>query len=266
MRKIKKDSITAGNLVRAGFIGLAATLLSGCYTLAQKPLAPEDEIALRTQLKQAKAIAETSLEVSKESDDYARQALDTANQAVATANKALQAANEAIAAANAAKDFAAKETSKAIDAANQASEKASQAAKEAAQAAEKAATEAMAYAEKAAKNATDAANNAISKANEAINKANELSEKAIAMTNQLMAEINRERATRRMAPPEEPILPEQPAVKEKRTYRVKPGDTLSRIADRVYHDPGKWKEIYQANRKSLKNPDHLVAGMELVLP
>lgn len=51
-----------------------------------------------------------------------------------------------------------------------------------------------------------------------------------------------------------------------KTYTVRPGDTLTRIAERVLGDGSRWKDIYQANRDKLKSPDSVVVGQELRLP
>lgn len=50
------------------------------------------------------------------------------------------------------------------------------------------------------------------------------------------------------------------------SYTVRAGDTLSRIATRVYNDPGKWDLIYQANRNQLATPQSLRVGQSLVVP
>ncbi len=50
------------------------------------------------------------------------------------------------------------------------------------------------------------------------------------------------------------------------TYTVKPGDTLARIATKVYNDSSRWKEIYEANRAKLPSPQSLKAGQVLVIP
>lgn len=51
-----------------------------------------------------------------------------------------------------------------------------------------------------------------------------------------------------------------------RTYTVKPGDSLSSIAQRLYGDPDRWTEILEANRDTLTNPDALESGMVLKIP
>ncbi len=51
-----------------------------------------------------------------------------------------------------------------------------------------------------------------------------------------------------------------------RTIRVQPGDTLGIIALKVYGQVGRWRDIYEANRDRLKNPDMVPAGITLRLP
>ena len=51
-----------------------------------------------------------------------------------------------------------------------------------------------------------------------------------------------------------------------RTYTVKPGDSLSKIAKSLYGDAARWTAIYDANRDSIKNPDLIYPGQVLKLP
>jgi LysM repeat protein len=51
-----------------------------------------------------------------------------------------------------------------------------------------------------------------------------------------------------------------------RTYTVKEGDSLSLIAKEVYGDMGRWKEIYEANKDKISDPNLIDAGLELVIP
>ncbi len=51
-----------------------------------------------------------------------------------------------------------------------------------------------------------------------------------------------------------------------RRYTVKPGDTLSSIAQRFYGSPARWQWLYQANRSVIKNPDVIYAGEVLNIP
>lgn len=50
------------------------------------------------------------------------------------------------------------------------------------------------------------------------------------------------------------------------TYTVEKGDCLKKIAQSVYGDPGRWKDIYEANKTSIKNPDIIYKGQVLILP
>jgi nucleoid-associated protein YgaU len=60
----------------------------------------------------------------------------------------------------------------------------------------------------------------------------------------------------------QPVAAPKPA----RTYQVRPGDTLSRIAGSVYGDPSKWRKIYDANREQMKNETDINIGQTLVIP
>lgn len=53
---------------------------------------------------------------------------------------------------------------------------------------------------------------------------------------------------------------------EQRTYTVKSGDSLSKIAKAQYGDASQWKRIYEANRERIKNPDLIQPGWTLTIP
>lgn len=55
-----------------------------------------------------------------------------------------------------------------------------------------------------------------------------------------------------------PIRPE--------TYVVQSGDTLSRISIKLYKTPGRWRDIFDANRDVLPNPHSIRVGQELRVP
>jgi LysM repeat protein len=59
------------------------------------------------------------------------------------------------------------------------------------------------------------------------------------------------------------IRHDQPA---SRHYTVRPGDTLSSIAERFYHNPADWRVLQQANSAEVKNPDLIFAGEVLSVP
>jgi nucleoid-associated protein YgaU len=50
------------------------------------------------------------------------------------------------------------------------------------------------------------------------------------------------------------------------TYTVKKGDSLSKIAKRVYGDAQQWRRIHEANRDIIDNPDLIHPGQVLKLP
>jgi nucleoid-associated protein YgaU len=49
-------------------------------------------------------------------------------------------------------------------------------------------------------------------------------------------------------------------------YTVKKGDSLSQIAKEVYGDASKWKQIYEANKDQIKNPDLIYPDQVLEIP
>lgn len=59
------------------------------------------------------------------------------------------------------------------------------------------------------------------------------------------------------------ILPVEP---EKQFYTVVSGDTLSKIAKRMYGNANKYPVIFEANTPMLKHPDKIYPGQVLVIP
>ena len=53
---------------------------------------------------------------------------------------------------------------------------------------------------------------------------------------------------------------------EPRIYVVQPGDSLSKIAKEVYGKAGRWKEIFEANKDQIKDPNLIQPGQELRIP
>ncbi len=63
-----------------------------------------------------------------------------------------------------------------------------------------------------------------------------------------------------------PPAPKPPA-KANKTYTVKGGDTLQRISKQQYGTVDKWRDIYNANIKTIgKNPNLIKPGQKLVIP
>jgi len=53
---------------------------------------------------------------------------------------------------------------------------------------------------------------------------------------------------------------------QSRHYTVRPGDTLSSIAQRFYGNPADWRGLYQANRSVIRNPNVIDPGEVLNVP
>ena len=54
---------------------------------------------------------------------------------------------------------------------------------------------------------------------------------------------------------------------QKKTYTVKPGDTLSDIAQAEMGDANRWPELYAANKEAVgPNPDLIHPGLKLEIP
>lgn len=49
-------------------------------------------------------------------------------------------------------------------------------------------------------------------------------------------------------------------------YEVKPGDTLSKIAQQYYGDSDKYNVIFEANQPLLTDPDKIYPGQTLIIP
>jgi LysM repeat protein len=50
------------------------------------------------------------------------------------------------------------------------------------------------------------------------------------------------------------------------TYRVRPGDSLSAIASRVYHNPAAWPVLYWGNHRTIRWADVITPGQVLTIP
>jgi len=53
---------------------------------------------------------------------------------------------------------------------------------------------------------------------------------------------------------------------QERTYTVKPGDTLSKIAKEMVGEAAAYMEIFNANRDQLDDPNRIVPGQVLKIP
>jgi len=50
------------------------------------------------------------------------------------------------------------------------------------------------------------------------------------------------------------------------THVVVAGDTLGKIAQKYYGDPGLYMQIFEANKNQLKDPNKIFPGQKLVIP
>jgi len=67
----------------------------------------------------------------------------------------------------------------------------------------------------------------------------------------------------------EPPKPEEsaaPGEGEARTYTVVSGDTLWKIAERMYGNGSQYMRIFEANTDLLENPDRIFPGQKLIIP
>ncbi|MDQ1472026.1 MAG: hypothetical protein QOJ99_3506 [Bryobacterales bacterium] len=53
---------------------------------------------------------------------------------------------------------------------------------------------------------------------------------------------------------------------QQRTYTVKPGDSLSAIAQQFYGKASDYNRIFEANRDKLNDPNRVQAGQVLIIP
>jgi nucleoid-associated protein YgaU len=51
-----------------------------------------------------------------------------------------------------------------------------------------------------------------------------------------------------------------------KTYTVKAGDTLSKIAKEIYGNANEYQRIFEANQDKLQSPDKIQVGQQLVIP
>jgi nucleoid-associated protein YgaU len=50
------------------------------------------------------------------------------------------------------------------------------------------------------------------------------------------------------------------------TYEVKAGDSLSKIAKRVYGNGKSWQKIFDANKDLIRDPNKIFPGQKLKIP
>ena len=63
-----------------------------------------------------------------------------------------------------------------------------------------------------------------------------------------------------------PVVDSYPAVATARYHTVVKGDTLYGLARRYYSDQRRWKDLYEANRSEISDPNRIRVGQRLVIP
>ena len=69
-----------------------------------------------------------------------------------------------------------------------------------------------------------------------------------------------------IAPPQAQAAAAGSGATSTRTYTVRSGDTLSKIAKEFYGNANEYNRIFEANRDKLQNPDKIQVGQQLVIP
>ncbi|MDD2464657.1 MAG: LysM peptidoglycan-binding domain-containing protein [Desulfobulbus sp.] len=63
-----------------------------------------------------------------------------------------------------------------------------------------------------------------------------------------------------------PPVEENPSAQaQEKMYTVQPGDSLSKIAERLFCNQDAWRQMHTLNHNQIKNPDLLVSGMQIRL-
>jgi nucleoid-associated protein YgaU len=66
--------------------------------------------------------------------------------------------------------------------------------------------------------------------------------------------------------PDSTIYEQAEKIKPQKFHIVRKEETLSRISYKYYSSAGKWPKIFEANRKTIKDPDKLIPGTKLIIP
>ena len=62
------------------------------------------------------------------------------------------------------------------------------------------------------------------------------------------------------------LVPPKPAAPAAKTYKVQPGDTLSKIAKQFYGNANAYMQIFEANKDKLTDPNKIQVGQVLKIP
>ncbi|HLJ50038.1 MAG TPA: LysM peptidoglycan-binding domain-containing protein [Bryobacteraceae bacterium] len=84
--------------------------------------------------------------------------------------------------------------------------------------------------------------------------------------NDLIADIRVTGTGQQGAPQTSPPQQQAASSSGQRTYTVKPGDTLSKIAGELLGSASEYMKIFEANRDQLSDPNKIKAGQTLKIP
>ncbi|MBX3736767.1 MAG: LysM peptidoglycan-binding domain-containing protein [Candidatus Didemnitutus sp.] len=74
------------------------------------------------------------------------------------------------------------------------------------------------------------------------------------------------RSSAATAPKQTPAAQTPQPARGARTHTVRPGDTLSSLSQRYYGNRSRWRDIYQANRATMRNEGDLKVGAQIMIP
>jgi nucleoid-associated protein YgaU len=97
----------------------------------------------------------------------------------------------------------------------------------------------------------------------------EAAEKEAAEAKAKLAQLQRQQAVERareMREQAQARAQERAEAARVRTYVVKSGDSLSKIAKELLDDANRWPEIFEANKDQIENPNLIYPGQELKIP
>jgi nucleoid-associated protein YgaU len=66
--------------------------------------------------------------------------------------------------------------------------------------------------------------------------------------------------------PDSTIHEQAEKIRAEKFHIVSKGETLSKISYKYYGSAGKWQKIFDANRKTIKDPDKVTPGTKLIIP
>lgn len=66
--------------------------------------------------------------------------------------------------------------------------------------------------------------------------------------------------------PDSTIYEQAEKIKSQKFHIVRKDETLSKISHKYYGSSGKWPKIFNANQKTIKDPNKLIPGTKIIIP